>query len=487
MVSAVNEVSTDCVNSGKITIDTATYGGNCKNIKIGNVTDVVSTKLNCNNSNKCTIPISNSSLGDFSTKGCWDAFDVSYKCGGTPFTRHLGKAEGQTMILDCQQYMQNTCQFYVILQDDGNLCLYKGVDPSTTNNSSSIWATKTNGQQKAANPDWVSTKGKFGRNYLKTGEVLAANEWIGSTNGSLKLLMQSDGNLVLYTSELTPGCINKDGKMYGVQWVNAVYKLNEMGIPETLGKVGYVDGDSKLRDYQGSMITYSNEYIVYKGADSGGNDISSFQLSDQNSCELECNKNNECAAYVYQPTTQTCWLKNKNAYPVGKKQANSTLTLGVRKPKTKNINESINVDTIKFNSYVKGQPIDSDTQLNVTVVPKEDLQQLETIETNMTSLGNDIAAKMEMLQAKDKKIYEKLDMDAEQFKKNLAMYKNINKKLKETKYRGKVEGMQNMDMSDLDGMVTHSDLIVLQENYNYILWSILAVGILTITLNAMKK
>jgi hypothetical protein len=67
------------------------------------------------------------------------------------------------------------------------------------------------------------------------------------------------------------------------------------------------------------------------------------------------------------------------------------------------------------------------------------------------------------------------------------MYKNINKKIRETKYSGKVEGMQNMDMSDLDGMVTHSDLIVLQENYNYILWSILAVGILTITLNAMKK
>jgi hypothetical protein len=94
---------------------------------------------------------------------------------------------------------------------------------------------------------------------------------------------------------------------------------------------------------------------------------------------------------------------------------------------------------------------------------------------------------MEQLQAKDKKFYEKLDMNAEQFKKNLAMYKNINKKIRETKYSGKVEGMQNMDMSDLDGMVTHSDLIVLQENYNYILWSILAVGILTITLNAMKK
>ena len=31
------------------------------------------------------------------------------------------------------------------------------------------------------------------------------------------------------------------------------------------------------------------------------------------------------------------------------------------------------------------------------------------------------------------------------------------------------------------------DLIVLQENYSYILWSILAVGLLTITLNTMKK
>jgi hypothetical protein len=487
MVSAVNDASTDCVNSGTITIDTATYGGNCKNIQIGNVTNVVSSNLNCNNSNKCTIPISNSSLGNFSTKGCWDAFDVSYKCGGTPFTRHLGKAEGQTMILDCQEYIQNTCQFYMILQDDGNLCLYKGVDPSTTTNSSSIWSTQTNGQQQAANPDWVSTKGKFGRNYLKTGEVLAPNEWIGSTNGSLKLLMQTDGNLVLYTSQLTPGCNNNGGNMYGIQQVNAVYKMNEMGIPESLGKVGYIDGDSKLREYPDSMLSYSNEYVLYNGSDSAGNDINSLQIADQNSCELECNKNNECAAYVYQPTTTTCWLKNKNAYPVGKMQANSTLTLGVRKPKTKNINESINVDTIQYNSYVKGQPIDSNTQLNITVVAKEDLQQLETIEKNMSSLGNDIAAKMEQLQTKDKQIYEKLDMDAEQFKNNLAMYKNINKKIRETKYSGKVEGMQNMDMSDLDGMVTHSDLIVLQENYNYILWSILAVGILTITLNAMKK
>ena len=488
IVYVTNDASADCVNSGKITVDTATYGGNCKNVKIGNVTNLVSNKLKCNNSNKCAIPISTSSLGDFSTKGCWDAFDISYKCGGTPFTRHLGRAEGQTMILDCQQYINDTCQFYMILQDDGNLCLYKGVEPSATNNANSIWTTKTNGQQKAANPDWVSTKGKYGRNYLKTGEVLAPNEWIGSTNGTLKLLMQADGNLVLYTSELTPGCNNKDGKMYGVQWVNAVYKLNEMGNPGTLGKVGYIDGDSKLREYPNSLLTYSNEYVMYQGADSGGNDIKSLQLPDQNGCELECNKNNECAAYVYQPTTKTCWLKNKNAYPVGKKQSNSSLMLGVRKPTPVKSNGLVDLlDTIQYNNYVKGPNINADTDLNVTIVSKEDQDKLDSIKTKMSAIGKDIASKMETLRERDKQIHEELNMNKEQFNKNLAMYKNINEKIKETKYNDNIEGMQNISMSDLDGMVADTDIRVLQENYNYILWSILAVGILTITVNSMNK
>ena len=53
------------------------------------------------------------------------------------------------------------------------------------------------------------------------------------------------------------------------------------------------------------------------------------------------------------------------------------------------------------------------------------------------------------------------------------------------------ESMQNLsnslDLNDLNGMLLDSDLRVLNENYSYILWSILAIGILTITINTMKK
>ena len=53
--------------------------------------------------------------------------------------------------------------------------------------------------------------------------------------------------------------------------------------------------------------------------------------------------------------------------------------------------------------------------------------------------------------------------------------------------QAKKEGMQNLSMNDVDGMLQETDLRVLQENYGYIFWSILAVGLLTITVNVMKK
>ena len=48
-----------------------------------------------------------------------------------------------------------------------------------------------------------------------------------------------------------------------------------------------------------------------------------------------------------------------------------------------------------------------------------------------------------------------------------------------------VEGMLNM--KDLEAMVSDSDLVVLQQNSQYIFWSLLALGILVITVNTLKK
>jgi TPP-dependent indolepyruvate ferredoxin oxidoreductase alpha subunit len=101
---------------------------------------------------------------------------------------------------------------------------------------------------------------------------------------------------------------------------------------------------------------------------------------------------------------------------------------------------------------------------------------------------------METLYNEDNKIYEKLNMNEQQFKKDLEKYRTLNIKIRkefELQSNNNIEGMQNfkgsLNMNDINGMLSDSDLIVLQGNYSYIMWSILAVGLLTITVNTMKK
>ena len=77
----------------------------------------------------------------------------------------------------------------------------------------------------------------------------------------------------------------------------------------------------------------------------------------------------------------------------------------------------------------------------------------------------------------------------QQFNKDLEKYKNNNIKITQEldlqSNNNNIEGMHNMN--DINGMLSDTDLIVLQANYKYIMWSILAVGLLTITINVIKK
>lgn len=140
---------------------------------------------------------------------------------------------------------------------------------------------------------------------------------------------------------------------------------------------------------------------------------------------------------------------------------------------TKKILSDIN--NVKY----KKNKISKNAQHN-TLISQEYKIKLDSVKNKLYLLGQDLALKMEILYNKDKKIYEKMDMNAEEFKKNLEKYKNIKNYINDN-----IEGMQNMN--DINGMLSDTDLRVLQENYSYILWSILAVGILTITINTMNK
>ena len=125
---------------------------------------------------------------------------------------------------------KDNCNFLLLLQNDGNMCIYQGSPDNII--QPPVWTTLTTGKQLQPNTDWEASKGSFGRNYIIGKESLGTNQWIGSNNGSMKLIMQSDGNLVLYTTKLINKCNTIGSTIYGGPSVNAMYNVSENGEPQ---------------------------------------------------------------------------------------------------------------------------------------------------------------------------------------------------------------------------------------------------------------
>jgi hypothetical protein len=487
LVRSITNARAQCKNDGKMEIISATYGGNChkSNVSIGNVTNIVSNDLKCNDSVSCAIPISNNTFGD-PARGCGKSFSVSYKCGNQTFNNNMrGKAEGKTINLDCTKYIQKNCTFVLIVQDDGNVCIFLGADPSNLVNRRAIWCSNTNRKTQQVNQDWLASNGKFGRNYMKMGESLALGEWIGSNNGRVKLQLELNGNLVIYTTTIRNGCIRSKNKMYGnYDNVNAVYELEQIGNIDSLNKVAYIDDDSKLRPYPQSMLGKSNNYAYYPNFDTDGNTLKTLKVKKMSDCVKECNKNELCNGFTFQKDAKMCYLKSEN---MSARQYNKNFVLGIRKPSILANNtcssDIVDIDTIRYDNYVKGEMMTSSTKCN-EILNDEKKKQLMKMNNDLMILGKEIATKMTQMYDKDNNIHMQLNMNEFDFKNSIEQYEKNSNKLAsyiEELSIDKIEGMRSMN--DVNGMLSNSDIVVLHENYNYMMWSIIALGLITIAVN----
>ena len=209
------------------------------------------------NSMMINLPVSNSTFGD-PAPGCRKGFNILYGCGGVSYPGseyqiNLPYAENQFVKLDCTDFSSRVCNFRLLLQDDGNVCIYR-IDGKTKQVMNGIWCSMTNGKQASPNKSWGASNSKFGRSYLDVGEKLFAEEWISSNDGSLLLKLQADGRISIWTSKAKIACQKgDDGKLYGTGWVNAVYQMDQLGKPGNMGKMGYLDENLKLSEYPTDM------------------------------------------------------------------------------------------------------------------------------------------------------------------------------------------------------------------------------------------
>lgn len=367
-----------------------------------------------------------------------------------------------------------TNSYFLILQDDGNMCIYLGTSPS--NNQGFIWQSATNGKQQQPNPNFTAAKGKYGQNFIVSSSTLAPLDFIGSTNGSIYLLMQTDGNLVLYTTTTSSKCSSFGGKNVGAQDANAVY-ITEMGNRNSIGKLAYIDQNSQSHSYPTTNTQYSDVYTTYNGIDSGGNDISgaAYGNATVEQCQTSCNNNLECAGFAF--SNDVCYPKTSSMFPNGEQQVNKNVNLYTRNkepiaPPIGVPETVVNVDTIMYDKYKDGGDISSEYGLaNATSTQKQQLEQLQgrlnMLTSQINGYTNKFSSGTDSLNNQSSKNMEGLGDYLKDYKKTNTTIKNFS--------------------TNIENILNDSDITVLQKNYDYLFWSILATGAVLVTMNIVKK
>ena len=71
-----------------------------------------------------------------------------------------------------------------------------------------------------------------------------------------------------------------------------------------------------------------------------------------------------------------------------------------------------------------------------------------------------------------------MGIDRTVLQENLKKYQEISKQYNQ---------YNSVDSTNINGILSDSDIVVLQENYSYLFWSILAIAIVVVTIHTIKK
>ncbi len=256
--------------------------------------------------------------------------------------------------------------------------------------------------------------------------------------------------------------------------------MNQVGMPSLVGKIGYIDSDSKLNTYPDENITLSNNYIEMNNFDSTGHDLPSAAFSNAtlDDCKTACNSNKNCYGFVYNNNTKACYPKDKTMYPNGTKRPLSNVDLYVRKPTLINTpigvpNTIVDIDSIRYNNYDKtNQNVSNSYGLsNITSVER---QQMEQLKTKLDLLAKQIVTLNGTLHTNDINVNNQSIQNAKGLLDYLKESINTNNKLKTFN-------------TNVDNILNDSDINVLYENYNYLFWSIIAAGTVLVSMNLIKN
>ena len=370
----------------------------------------------------------------------------------------------------------NAVDYCLQVKDDGNMVITRGIAPR--DNQGDIWESGTKDKVQGANMKY--NKGKYG-DYFLSGASLSKGDYITSNNKKCTLIMQTDGNLVLYTWEMEPNEDSMtDSNTGGGQGAVAIYDLSKVGIKQNFGKVGFVDENAGLHEYPETNLKFTTNYTKIKNVNCPGSDIpnAAYDNSTIEKCETTCNSMENCGGFVFQKDISRCWPKDKGIYPNSDIYIsnNDDTYLRSKEPiKLPNGIESTNLigtDTILYNDYTDGGGFDQKFGLPKAL---ENIQQkVATKGKQLNTFGSNVQGLTSLFSMFNDKLTEQSSINLTESDAQLD-------ELDKTK--GLIANMDN----GIDNILNDTDIMVLQKNYSYLFWSIIAIGTVIVSMNIVKK
>lgn len=218
-----------------------------------------------------------------------------------------------------------TVKSFLIVQDDGNVVLYKGTGPADNQGVLFAFGTNSNiwGQQwLTKNEKWIDNR-KNGRSYITQDEYLGRGEFIASDNGLHCLYLWWDGNMLIGSNYTR--CRESKGVEVGGPWGNSVYTIPKYDV-SNLGKAFYKNEDDNKFAYMQKDIRYGTTYkLGRKNWNTWWNDTGHWAwVKTAEQAKAACNTDPNCAGFVYERVSEypgvthgwnRVWKKNKNMWP----------------------------------------------------------------------------------------------------------------------------------------------------------------------------
>jgi len=331
-----------------------------------------------------------------------------------------------------------------------------------------------------------------------------------------------------------------DGYTYGNGNVNAIYSVSQNGNPSLVGQFGFINQDGLTSTYPSSMYQFdtSNNYTKMKNYDSSGNDInnSSYGNATSKDCANTCSGMTDCYGYVFDTSTNTCYPKNSGIFPKGQRYPNNNRNLFLRNsvlnsgtPATNQ--KLVDIDSISWMNYIgTGQSVpdtsnnifdffgagvkepftnssntnsntnaNSNTNTNSNTNSNTNLSKNTNANTNTNSNTNSNSNANSNVQNQILTDLEnRLKMLSQQITNNSSTYANNNQTVNQqsTVIQPTVQQYMNEytkinkkigSFGSVENILNETDIVVLQENYNYLLSSILVIGATIVTLKVANS